>query len=267
MPSRNSRHQQTRADLRRLKKTRRVSVFHRLRRAFPERVTIVADGDSWFAYPPEWLPLGGKTNLIEHLASLVRGKANFMDMAANGDEAVDILSGKQKHALIKHLRWHEQARNRKPVDLLLFSGGGNDVVGENDFERFIYARWRPEWTRAEQAVNQARLKRKAKQVGLALLELLDIRDQYSPDTLVMTHTYDYPFPSLKGARFWGGLYSTASWMKPIWTQQGFQIGCSGTWFRFLWMPLPKRCWRCKETLGLHRGGYTRHLNPQESVGE
>jgi hypothetical protein len=29
----------------------------------------------------------------------------------------------------------------------------------------------------------------------------------------MTHTYDYPFPSLKGARFLGGLINTPGWMK------------------------------------------------------
>jgi hypothetical protein len=29
----------------------------------------------------------------------------------------------------------------------------------------------------------------------------------------MTHTYDYPFASLKGANFLGGLISTKGWMK------------------------------------------------------
>ena len=31
---------------------------------------------------------------------------------------------------------------------------------------------------------------------------------------MITHCYDYPYPSLKGARFWGGIYKTNSWMKP-----------------------------------------------------
>jgi lysophospholipase L1-like esterase len=132
-------------------------------------------------------------------------------MASNGDEAVDMVSGKQKHELISHLRWHEKTKKRKPIDLLLFSGGGNDIVGSNDFERFI----RPfkSGFSPRDCLRIRRLSRKIKQIGLAYQELLDIRDHYSPSTLVMTHTYDYPFASLKGANFLGGLISTKGWMK------------------------------------------------------
>ena len=141
-------------------------------------------------------------------------------MASNGDEAVDILSGAQKHRLIKQLRWHEDKPGLRPVDLLLISGGGNDVVGANDFERFIKSPYRSSYKKAEQCIHRSRLSRKVKQVGLAYEELLDIRDQYSPSTQVITHCYDYPFPSLRGARFWGGLYTSESWMKPYMRNAG-----------------------------------------------
>lgn len=182
-----------------------------MRRTFPDRVTIVSEGDSWFAYPPKWIINSAPANLIDHISSWTRRKANFMAMASNGDEAVDIVSGKQKHALVDLLRWHTKGKNRKPVDLLLFSGGGNDLVGENDFERFLLP-YKSGKT-ARQCVNLTRLKRKTKQIGLALEELADIRDHFSPDTVIMTHNYDYPYASLQGAVFLGGLIKTKAWMK------------------------------------------------------
>jgi hypothetical protein len=195
--------------------------FAQMRRYFPDRVTILSEGDSWFAYPPKWIFAGKPANLIDHISSWTRKKANFMTMASNGDEAVDMVSGKQKHELVDRLRWHHKARNRKPIDILLFSGGGNDVVGENDFERFIRP-WKDSYTTGLQCVNMPRLNRKSKQIGLAYQELLDIRDHYSPETLVITHTYDYPYPSLTGGEFLGGLISTKAWMKRFMDANGIR---------------------------------------------
>lgn len=87
-----------------------------------------------------------------------------------GAEAVDMLSGKQKHVLIDVLKWHSQGKNRKPVDLLLFSGGGNGIVGEDDFERFLRP-YKSCFT-AKQCVRLQRLRRKCKQIKLAYAELL-----------------------------------------------------------------------------------------------
>lgn len=203
---------QQRNALRNKRKTSNKMEFSKMREFFPERVSIVSEGDSWFAYPKKWIFAGKPANLVSHLSSSTKKKANFYDMASNGAEAVDMISGKQKHQLVEIFRWHEDVYDRKPVDLVLFSGGGNDIVGENDFERFLKP-YKPTYTTGEQCVNLARLKRKVKQIGLAYQELLDIRDHYSPDTIVMTHTYDYPYPSLTGGQFLGGLINTKAWMK------------------------------------------------------
>lgn len=204
--------------LRGKKSTTVKSEFNRMRSLFPERINIVSEGDSWFAYPPKWL-LGGKpSNLIAHISGWTRRKANFFSMASNGDEAVDMVSGKQKHNLTNVLRWHTKGKKRKPVDLLLFSGGGNDVVGENDFERFL--RDYKSGFSARHCVHINRLKRKSKQIGLAFEELADIRDHYSTETTIMTHTYDYPYPSLQGAKFLGGLINTEAWMKRFMDEMG-----------------------------------------------
>jgi len=198
--------------LRRKRKTSSKREFIQMRQRFPERLNIVSEGDSWFAYPPKWIIVGKPSNLISHISKWTNRKANFYSMASNGDEAVDMVSGKQKHQLVDVLKWHTKRKNRKPVDLLLFSGGGNDVVGDNDFERFLNHDG-TSYTTAEQCVNISRLDRKVKQIGLAFHELLDIRDHYSPKTIVLTHTYDYPYPSDIGGVFLGGLIKTKAWMK------------------------------------------------------
>jgi len=209
------------ATLRSLKKTSNKMEFANMRKHFPQRLTIVSEGDSWFAYPKKWIVVGKPSNLISHISSATWRKANFLTMASSGDEAVDMISGKQKHQLVDILRWHSKAKNRKPVDLLLFSGGGNDIVGEDDFERFIKP-YKKSYTTGRQCINLPRLNRKTKQIGLAYQELLDIRDHYTPSTLVLTHTYDYPYPSLTGAEFLGGLIKSKAWMKRFMDAAGIE---------------------------------------------
>jgi len=85
-------------------------------------------------------------------------------------------------------------------------------VGENDFERFLKP-YKNSYITGKQCVNVPRLNRKVKQIALAYHELLDIRDHYCPETLIITHTYDYPYPSLAGGVFLGGLIKTKGWMK------------------------------------------------------
>jgi hypothetical protein len=206
-------------NLRNKKIARNKKEFQLMREAFTDRITILSEGDSWFAYPPKWLFGSKPANLIDHISAFTRRKANFFSMASNGDEAVDMVSGKQKHELVFHLRRHQKIKRIKPIDLLLFSGGGNDIVGENDFERFL-KRDCNRFSTARSCINMDRLKRKAKQISLSYQELLDIRDHYSPDTVVMTHTYDYPFPSLVGGVFLGGLIKTKAWMKRFMDEQG-----------------------------------------------
>lgn len=207
--------------LRNKKKTSGKSEFAQMRRHFPDRINIVSEGDSWFAYPPKWLIAGKPANLISHISASTRRKANFLSLAVNGNEAVDMVSGRQKHQLVEILRWHSRGQHRKPVDLLLFSGGGNDVVGENDFERFLRP-YKNSFQTGKQCVNLPRLRRKVKQIGMAYQELLDIRDHYSPATLIITHTYDYPYPSLTGGVFLGGLIKTRGWMKRFMDSSGIK---------------------------------------------
>ena len=196
----------------RRKFTRNFQEFDTMLETFPNRVNIIAEGDSWFAYPHKWFIYGEPSNLIDYISKYTQTKANFLSLATNGDEAISMLSGEQKHTLIKLMKKYKNKKKFKPIDLLLFSGGGNDLVGEDDFERFIVRDARG-LSEAFECIEMDRLDRKILEISLAYEELLDIRDYYSPNTIVMTHTYDYPYPSNKGAKFLGGLIKTKSWVK------------------------------------------------------
>jgi hypothetical protein len=201
--------------------TKSKNEYELMRQLFPNRINIVAEGDSWFDYPKTWMLVGKPSNLIKHISKFTRNKANFLSLASNGDEAVEMVSGKQKHELVDILRWHENDVNQPPIDILLFSGGGNDLVGKNDFERFILKN-AESCNTAKECILMDRLDRKIKQIGLAYQELLDIRDHYSPTTTIITHTYDYPFPSLQGGEFLGGLIKTKAWVKRFMDASGIK---------------------------------------------
>jgi len=179
-----------------------------------DRVNIVTEGDSWFAYPPKWLIAGPNSNIIDWIVVSIRGKdkANLLRLASNGDEAVNIIAGEQKHQVASILKTNNK------VHLLLFSAGGNDVVGKWDMERLLN-RHESGFT-AEQCIRQDRLKRKLQQITLAYKELLEIRNDYSPDTMVITHTYDHLTPSDDGASFLWGLVRTKPWIQPYMKAKG-----------------------------------------------
>ena len=81
------------------KSTRNQRVFAKLIKRFPNRLNIVAEGDSWFAYPPKNLVGDSRSNVIDYLK--YKKSFNLLELASNGDEAVEMLSGESKFKLVK----------------------------------------------------------------------------------------------------------------------------------------------------------------------
>lgn len=182
-----------------------------------DRPNIVAEGDSWFEYPRTWKQKPG--NIIDHIQRWTKGKANLLRLGSNGDEATAILSAPQRHRLTKLL--HDTAKSGRPVDLLLFSAGGNDVVGNWDIKRFVrpYRAGVP----IDKLFYKTRLDQKVKQIELAYRELMSIRNHYSASTIIVTHTYDRVIPSDIGVRVLGKNI-TGPWIKPALDDAGFPPG-------------------------------------------
>lgn len=203
---------QSRKDrLRRRRSTGSVSEFQFMVRHFRNRANIVAEGDSWFDYPRKYFIAGKPANIIDWVQRWGLGHINLLRLASNADEATEMLSGGQRHKLTKILHECSTRSTLRPVDILLFSGGGNDVVGAWDIPRFLKA-YRAGYSAAD-CLHLNRLRKKVKQIELAYTELVDICKVYSPSTVIITHTYDRIYPSDQGAEILG-INLTNSWVKP-----------------------------------------------------
>lgn len=168
----------------------------------------MAEGDSWFAYPSKWIFAGKPNNIINYLKNIER--FNLLHLASNGDEAVDMLSGESKFRLLKSIHQHR-------VDFLLFSGGGNDLVGRWDFDYFLKSNvTSDDFTHY---LFKGRLKRRITQISHAYEDLVEFCNEYSLNKKIkiVTHTYDYLIPNPRGAEFFGGLFKIdrgKSWIYP-----------------------------------------------------
>ncbi len=147
--------------------------------------TMIAEGDSWFRY------MVGKA-LIFYIAK--RPRNEILNLAAPGDEVRDMLTPKQKKRLVRELR-RGPTRNRK-YDAFLFSGGGNDLLGEGRFRL-----WLNDFVggmNEKDLINRTATNRILAYVADRYEEIIGIRDQFSPKTRMYFHGYDIAQPHGKG---------------------------------------------------------------------
>lgn len=200
-------------------------VFDRLVVANAGATRILAEGDSWFAYPRRYLAFGKPANIIHHLAK--RDHLLIYATASNGDEAVTMMSGEQKLALMKRI-------SNTHFDHLLFSGGGNDIVGRYDLD-YLVKPYVPGMDRLA-AVHQDRLQNKLLQLRAVYEELIHRVAQFShnPHTRIVTHTYDYPIPSKRGYALFDLFPIGESWMYPVFKSLGYRdVALMATVVRYL----------------------------------
>jgi len=156
---------------------------------------ILAEGDSWFEYP---LPITHGDGVIYQLQKLLGyGIAN---MAHHGLEVEQMLGLSMRQEIISRLNDPEVK-----FDALLFSGGGNDIAGD---QFCIWLKDSPPLVPPAQLLDT-----NAVSAALAILEaefreLIDLRDQFSPQTVIFVHEYD--FPPITGQ----GVCGEGPWLKP-----------------------------------------------------
>lgn len=196
MPNPAHRH---RNKLSRLRSTRQVATFKRLIKKYDHRPVIISEGDSWFAYPI-------RKNTIDYIEKM--GRFNLLRLETSGHEIVQIMSGSQKRKLRELLEC-------LPIDLLLFSGGGNDIVGEDLLPLLKDRNSVNSW---EDVIHKTNFKIRLQQIKLAYKELINIRNANRADCTIMVHGYDYPVPSDIGAQL-VGINISGPWMKPYMEQR------------------------------------------------
>ena len=137
--------------------------------SIPNPKRVLAEGDSWLAYPQ----LLGVKNIVWHLANNYEDVL-LLSLAYSGDTAVNMLANREK--LLETISKYE-------FDYLLFSGGGNDIVGKWDFD-FMLNEYQAGMT-AEDCINKKRFERRIDQIKLAYMDLLEYTFTYakSKDTI------------------------------------------------------------------------------------
>ena len=175
-------------------------------------IKILAEGDSWFAYPRQFFAFGKAANIVQVLGK--KKRYIIYSTASSGDEALTMMSGEQKFSLTKRLK-------HTSFDLILFSGGGNDIVGKYDFDFFIKPR--DTSPNLSECIDYHRLDNKISQIRSVYIELLERIQEYSCNkgAKIVTHTYDYGVPDDKGFELFDLFPIGDSWLYPFLVQKGF----------------------------------------------
>jgi hypothetical protein len=160
----------------------------------PEWPVIISEGDSWFSFPIH-------ANVIDNLDEMVGHKISLLRLEKNGDKALRIIGGEQKVKLAGFLK-------RYPVNALLFSGGGNDIVGIDLLPLLNQRKPGMTW---RQCINDMTADARFERLRSAYIDLVHLRNENRPGCKIYIHGYDWAIPSGKSAVMWG--IKAGPWMK------------------------------------------------------
>jgi hypothetical protein len=171
---------------------------------------VFAEGDSWFDYP---VPFHG--DVISRLEDLVG--IPILNLAKAGDEVRYMLGTEERRVIT------EQFTNGCPAggpwDAMLFSGGGNDIVGTP------LVLWLREFDSSQPPHHQIDHTRFASLLAIVRAgydDLIALRDKLSPGTHLFFHGYDFAIPDGRG------VCSHGPWLKPSLDMRGVPSLATGT---------------------------------------
>jgi hypothetical protein len=171
---------------------------------------IFAEGDSWFDYPVPFF--GG--GIVPRLES--RLGVPILNLAKAGDEVRYMLGVEERTLLTEHLT--NGCPSGGPWDVLLFSGGGNDIV-DNPMVLWVKD-WDPAVPPAD-LINQPRFDTALALVRAGYEDLIALRDRLSPGTHLVFQGYDFAIPDGRGVCFLG------PWLKPTFNLRKFPTLAAG----------------------------------------
>lgn len=171
---------------------------------------IFAEGDSWFDYPP-FLFSGGIVSRLEE-----RLGVPILNLAKAGDEVRHML-GVEERAIITR-QFVDGCPAGGPWDVMLFSGGGNDIV-DNPMALWIRD-FKPNASPAS-LIHQPRFDAALALVRAGYEDLITLRNDLSPNTHLVFHGYDYAIPDGRGVCHLG------PWLKPALDLRKFPTRAAG----------------------------------------
>jgi len=186
------------------------AVFAASVKQFPKRLVVVSEGDSWFSYP-----------LNANIADYIEMMSDFsmLRLEHNGDEAREILGAGSEQ--LKKLKYYLKSY---PVELLLMSAGGNDLV-TSVLKKMLNARTAgATW---QSAVKLDVLTTALDDIVAGYTRLLDARDALCPKCVVVAHSYCYFEPTGRKATGPFGLLHAGPWMRPVLVAKGIDPVAEG----------------------------------------
>jgi hypothetical protein len=188
----------------------RQAVFAASIKQHPRRLVILTEGDSWFSYPLN-------ANIADHIEMM--NDFSMLRLEHNGDEAREILGAGSEQ--LRKLKYYLK---NYPVEALLLSAGGNDLVAE-ELAKVLDKRLNGNsW---QSTVKLATLTTVLDDIVAGYVRLLDSRDVLRPKCVVVAHSYCYFQPSGRKATGPFGLLKAGPWMRPVLIAKGIDPDTEG----------------------------------------
>ena len=171
-------------------KTSRASLRAAGAPAAPMPLVMLAHGDSWFDYPLSGNSLSLRsTDIIAQLEMTGNINPFILNISHYGDATTDEMSWPKQERMIESLQNPANWMDEGKPDAILFSGGGNDIVGDKFCIFVDYA------APGATGLNAGRFDEAIGMVEASYLDLFVFRDQYAPGVPVIGHCYDFPIPN------------------------------------------------------------------------
>lgn len=173
---------------------KKISETRISKESYPDDLKIVAEGDSWFDY-------GGKKDILDYLRKMGYG---IKKIAKGGDTLENMIYG-NKYKIRNNRVYNYGAKSLDQTlssirelnsRFLLFSGGGNDIVGSE-----IVGYLNHKGSISENLVNTDIFKEKLLRMKISIEVLINKVYQTNPNCSIIMHGYDYPKVNGKGYKF------------------------------------------------------------------
>ncbi len=157
--------------------------------AAPQPLVMLSQGDSWFDYPLSGNSVSlTSTDIIAQLTSMGAINPVILNTAHFGDATTVEMSLPKQERMIAALQEPSNWVNGKP-DAILFSGGGDDIAGDQFCIYLNYA------GPGSTGINAARFQGVLDSVQASYEDLFVFRDKYAPGVPIFAHCYDNPIPN------------------------------------------------------------------------
>ena len=153
-------------------------------------LVLLAHGDSWFDYPLNGNDISlASTDIVAQLETMGTVQPLIQNISHFGDATTDEMSLPKQLRMIESLKDQANWSNETGPDVILFSGGGNDIAG-NQFCIFLdFA------GPGVDGLNPSRFEGVLDMVEASYNDLFLFRDKHAPGVPIFGHCYDFPIPN------------------------------------------------------------------------